>query len=109
MPHRLRPRAQRFSLRMPILFRLVGEAKWQQGLTANISRTGVLFTSTMTMKAQTALEMKLVFPAEIVGQDAGRVLCRGEVVRADAATPQDPQATVAAAIGSFRMLPSGRQ
>ncbi len=91
------------------MFRRAGESKWQQGLTANVSRTGVLFTSATPMQAQTALEMKLVFPAEIVGQAAGRVLCRGEVVRADAPSLQNPQSTLAAAIGSFRMLPGKRE
>ena len=89
-----------------MMFRRVGEeGEWQQGLTANVSRTGVLFQTQTTMKPHTALEMRLVFPAEIVGQAAGQVVCRGEVVRADSPTLQEPQSTLAATIGSFRMLP----
>jgi len=88
-----------------MMFRRVGEAEWQQGLTANVSRTGVLFTTQTTMKPHTALEMRMVFPAEIVGQGAGQVVCRGEVVRAESSILQEPQSALAATIGSFRMLP----
>jgi hypothetical protein len=95
---------------MPMMFRPVGESEWQQGQTANVSRTGVLFTTQTTMKPHTALEMKLVFPAEIVGQAAGQVVCRGEVIRAESSSPlQEPQSALAATIGSFRMLPGEGQ
>ena len=88
-----------------MMFRRVGEeGEWQQGLTANVSRTGVLFTTQTTMQPHTALEMRLVFPAEIVGQAAGQVVCRGEVIRSETSLLQEPQA-LAATIGSFRMLP----
>ena len=87
-----------------MMFRQVGDTEWQQGLTANVSRTGVLFTTQTTMKPHTALEMRLVFPAEIVGQAAGQVVCRGEVIRSEASPLQEPRA-LAATIGSFRMLP----
>ncbi len=90
-------------------FRQVGDTEWQQGQTANVSRTGVLFTTQTTMKPHTALEMKLAFPAEIVGQGAGQVVCRGEVIRAESSPLQEPQSALAATIGSFRMLPGEGQ
>ena len=91
-----------------MMFRPVWATEWQQGQTANVSRTGVLFTAQTTMQPHTALEMKLVFPAEIVGPGAGQVVCRGEVIRAEATPLQGPPA-VAATIGSFRMLPGEGQ
>ena len=36
-------RAPRFSLRLPIRYRTVGEPAWHDGTTENISRSGVLF------------------------------------------------------------------
>lgn len=92
-----------------MMFRRVGESEWQQGQTANVSRTGVLFTTQTTMQPHTALEMKLVFPAELVGQAAGQVVCRGEVIRAESSPLQAPQSALAATIGSFRMLPGEGQ
>ncbi len=91
-----------------MMFRQVGDSEWQQAQTANVSRTGVLFTTQTTMKPHTALEMKLVFPAELVGPSAGQVVCRGEVIRAESSPLQGPQA-LAARIGSFRMLPGEGQ
>ncbi len=87
-----------------MMFRRVGDTEWQQGLTANVSRTGVLFTTQTTMQPHTALEMRMMFPAEIVGKGGGQVVCRGEVIRAESSVLREPQA-LAATIGSFRMLP----
>ncbi len=87
-----------------MMFRRVGETEWQQGQTANVSRTGILFTTQTTMQPHTALEMKLMFPAELVGRTAGQVVCRGEVIRSESSVLREPQA-LAATIGSFRMLP----
>ena len=61
------------------------------------------------MQPHTALEMRMLFPVEVVGQAAGQVVCRGEVVRAVSPTPQEPWPTIAAAIESFRMLPGEGQ
>ena len=105
MPPKARPRAQRFSLQMPMSFRPLGESEWRDALTANVSRTGVLFLTESTLAPETKLEMKLTLPASIAGQAAGEILCRGEVVRALAADPLHPQPAVAATIGSFKLSP----
>jgi hypothetical protein len=81
-PKRLVPRAPRFALKMPVLFRPVGTDEWRQGLTENVSRSGVLFRTAEAIHPRTPLEIKLVLPLEIGGQAAANVHCRGEVVRA---------------------------
>jgi hypothetical protein len=107
MPQALRPRAQRFSLQMPMSFRVLGESEWRDALTANVSRTGVLFLTESNLAPDTKLEMKLTLPASIAGQAAGEVLARGRVVRTLAGDPLRPQPAVAATIGSFKLAPQG--
>jgi hypothetical protein len=91
---------------MPIKFRAVGEEKWQAGVTANISRTGVFFHTQTMLRPNTVLEMRFAFPAEIMGRAAGQVICGGQIVRSQSASPENPQPALAVTIGTFRMLPS---
>lgn len=75
------PRAQRFTLQMPVRYRRPGENSWHIGTTENISRSGVLFRADDVLEPYTQLEINLVLPVEIAGLAAAEVVCRGEVVR----------------------------
>ncbi len=75
-------RARRFNLHLPLRYRLVGEQRWLQGTTENISRSGLLFQAEEMLQPSAQLEINLVLPAEIAGLAATEVVCRGEVVRA---------------------------
>ncbi len=74
-------RAQRFQLHLPLRYRRLGETKWHQGETQNISRSGMLFEADEVLQPAAQLEINLVLPAEIAGLSATEVVCRGEVVR----------------------------
>jgi hypothetical protein len=74
-------RAQRFNLRLPLRYRLLGEDGWREGTTENISRSGMLFQAEESIANNAQLEINLVLPAEIAGLSAAEVVCRGEVVR----------------------------
>jgi len=74
-------RAQRFSLHLPLKYRLVGEPNWHQGTTENISRSGLLFEAEEMISPNAQLEINLVLPVEIAGLTAAEVVCRGQVVR----------------------------
>lgn len=74
-------RAQRFSLNLPLRYRLLGEETWKQGTTENISRSGMLFRAEEMLQPSAQLEINLVLPAEIAGLSAAEVVCRGEIVR----------------------------
>jgi hypothetical protein len=74
-------RAQRFSLHIPLKYRLLGEGVWRTGTTENISRSGVLFRAEALIQPKAQLEMNLVLPPEITGLSTAEVVCRGEVVR----------------------------
>jgi PAS domain S-box-containing protein len=75
-------RARRFNLHLPLRYRLVGDQRWLEGTTENISRSGLLFQAEEMLQPSAQLEINLVLPAEIAGLAATEVVCRGEVVRA---------------------------
>jgi CheY-like chemotaxis protein len=77
-------RAQRFNLHLPLRYRRLGEQGWRKGTTENISRTGLLFHAEEALQPSAQLEINLVLPVEIAGLSATEVVCRGEVVRAEA-------------------------
>ncbi len=74
-------RAQRFKLNLPVRYRLLGEDRWRQGTTENISRSGLLFRVDQLLEPTSQVEISLVLPPEIAGLSAAEVVCRGEVVR----------------------------
>ena len=77
----MKVRAPRYSLPIPILFRLEGEAVWELGTVENMSGSGVLFHAKSWLAADTALEVRLPVPC---GADRIPILlsCRADVVRA---------------------------
>ena len=91
-------RAQRFNLQLPVKYRLLGQDKWREGTTENISRSGMLFRAEEMIPANAQLEISLVLPAEIAGLSKAEVVCRGEIVRAMAPDHSTMHAAVAAKI-----------
>jgi hypothetical protein len=73
-------RACRFTLQMPVRYRLGGERGWRHGKTENVSRSGVLFRSQSAAEAGASLELCLILPALSSGT-AAQVICRGVVAR----------------------------
>jgi PAS domain S-box-containing protein len=74
-------RAQRFHMQLPLRYRRLGEQKWHDGTTENISRSGLLFQADEMLQPSVQLEINLVLPAEIAGLSSTEVVCRGEIVR----------------------------
>ena len=74
-------RAHRFSLHLPVRYRLIGEKFWHRGTTENISRSGLLFSANDFLEPHAKLEINLILPEEVTGSPSAEVLCRGEVVR----------------------------
>jgi hypothetical protein len=91
-------RARRFNLHLPLRYRLLGEQRWLQGTTENISRSGLLFQAEEMLQPNAQLEINLVLPAEIAGLAATEVVCRGEVVRAIGTPGQGVSPALAAKI-----------
>ena len=97
------PRAHRYELSAPVLYRQVGEGDWNTGRTVNASRTGVLFTECSRVP-QAAAEVEFVLMLSGLGHPGeSRVQCQGRVVRLSGG-PSDAAVAVAVTIESYRFL-----
>ena len=100
----IKTRAPRFSLRLPIRYRTVGEPRWHDGITENISRSGVLFQAESELLVDTAIEMRVVLPvAGEVERSLPEILCQGHVVRTIIDRQQARRPALAAAITDYRI------
>lgn len=97
-------RAPRLSVRLPLRYRLPGEARWSQGTTENVSRSGVLFHAEQALQPRSELEINLILPIEIEGIGGAEVLCRGEVVRIVEPQQADLSPALAARFLEYRLL-----
>jgi PilZ domain len=78
-------RARRFPLTLPIRCRRAGEAGWIDGLTINISSSGVLFRTSEPLDVNTQIEMRIVL-GESPARN-GELRCDGHVVRIESIDP----------------------
>jgi hypothetical protein len=78
------PRERRLRHEVPLLFRVKGTEEWSEGKTENISRSGVLFRSPLSLEAHTKLELKFEMPKELTGESSAEVVCQASVRRVTA-------------------------
>ncbi len=97
-------RSPRFPIEIPIRYRRVSEPVWHEGVTENVSRSGVLFHSSFALKARAKVQLDFALPLEVLGHVAGRVTCRGCVVRVENGTG----IRVAATISDYRFVSPGK-
>ena len=90
---------------MPVQFRLPGDAEWRHGLIENISRSGVLFQTDLTVGANTPLEMRMALPVSLAGHVGASVYCQAQVVRVLDPIGQRPRPVLAVTINEYRLLP----
>ena len=103
------PRERRLRHRVAVQFRISSNYVWTDGMTENISRTGLLFRSPKLVEVGSSIELDFEMPQEITGELHTRVLCEGKVVRVEAIpvtrTNKQPSFIVACAIGRYNFLP----
>jgi hypothetical protein len=75
------PRADRVSLRIPILYRRMGEADWFPSRVFNISESGVLFGPT-ELQPGASVEVLLSPPLQVGSLAPGKQVCAADVMRA---------------------------
>jgi hypothetical protein len=94
-------RAPRFALQLPVRYRRVGETRWHEGRTENISRSGILIWTDQPPTVDTLLEMSFVLP---VGGTPPGIVCRGRIVRT--VLPRAPHGLpgLAARISTYRFV-----
>src|SRR5579859_7166166 len=74
-------RANRHNVETTIRFRVRGEQEWREGMTGNISLSGLLFRSDHVLKPSTPIDMKLELPPELHGAEGVEMVRRGVIVR----------------------------
>jgi hypothetical protein len=94
-------RARRFAFDLPLQYRALGEKRWHEGRTENISRSGVLFRTEDVLDLDTEVEMTFVLPAIPA---APAIVCRGRVVRTVLPGGDGRQPQLAATISRYRFL-----
>ena len=98
-----RPRAARYELSAPLVYRSVGEAHWLTGRTENISRSGVLFEAALpALPAETRIEFVVKLPGA-QGPGGAWVQCQGRVARHGGA-PAEGGCAMAATIDAYELL-----
>ena len=104
------PRDRRLRHRVAVQFRISSNYVWIDGITENISRSGLLFRSPKLIEVGSALELDFDMPLEITGEGAARVICEGKVVRVEAVPPsrtnKQPTFLVACAIKEYKFAPA---
>jgi PilZ domain-containing protein len=103
------PRERRLQHRVAVQFRTSSKYVWIDGMTENISRSGLLFRSPKAIEAGAAIELDFDMPQEITGEGSARVLCEGKVVRVEAVpltrSNKQPTFLVACSIKQYNFLP----
>jgi PilZ domain len=90
-------RAPRFPLELPIRCRRAGEDDWIDGVTINISRSGVLFRTSAPLDVDTTVEMRIALRG--LSAQTGELRCDGRIVRIASADPTTP--SMAAAFSGY--------
>lgn len=101
-------RAPRFSLQLPVHYRPLGGSAWSDGITENISRSGVLFRTATILEINTPIEMRVVLPIGTSPERFTEVVCTGRVLRTVGVSGADARPGLAAAITDYRLEPPER-
>lgn len=97
-------RAPRFPVQMIIRLRSVHETAWHEGLTENVSRSGILLRCDLALAPDTRVEVGLVLPVEAPGRPVAEVECRGFVARVDPPTDEGAESRLAVSISDYRFV-----
>jgi hypothetical protein len=101
-------RARRFAAELRCRYRETGTRVWYEGLTANISVSGVLFRAEHVLQPETEIEMVVTLPAILPGVNAPEIRCRGLIVRKQSGTAVENTPLLAASIARCRVVRGSR-
>jgi hypothetical protein len=97
-------RPRRLTLQTPVRYRTKGLGIWHEGITENLSHSGVLLHGPQKLSECTLVELILEMPEQISGQKDSMVLCQGRIVR-HAEVQESKFTGMAASILDYRFLP----
>ena len=97
-------RARRFALHLPVYFRQANSSTWLEGVTENISYTGVLFRSSYSLVPETVVELRLQLAVGTQQRRPAEIRCKGAVVRVEERSNLEAPTAVAVAIKDYRIV-----
>ena len=95
-------RAERIAYEGLLSFRPIGQLDWAQGMTVNISPSGVLFRANQPVAVNKVLQMTYVLPTQMPGKDGDVVCCKGLIVRTSPPTANDRQTHMGAKVLDYQ-------
>ena len=95
------PRALRFRARLTMCYRTRGTFDWHDGVTDNLSRSGVLFRSIYSQEPKTPIDMFLTLPTATAEGSVPRLRCQGTIVRVQPPETAGMLPRVAAAVDTY--------
>jgi len=102
--HHTIERARRFALQLPVYFRQPQSPMWMEGMTENISYTGVLFRSTHPLVPKTTLELRVQLAVGANLDPPPEIRCRGAVVRVEQGNGSQGKIAMAVSISDYRIV-----
>ncbi len=100
------PRALRFRARLPLRYRTAREFEWHDGVTENISRSGLLFQSSSPLAPKMSVDIFLPVPGGEDEESTRRLRCHGDIVRVLAPVSPEILPSVAAAVDEYVLAAS---
>ena len=102
-------RALRYNLQLAVRFRPAGGTTWSDGVTQNVSRSGVLFRAADALDTNTPVELRLALPIGSSPDAFSEVICSGRIVRTVAPSPSDSRPGIAVAIAHYELVPGSHK
>ncbi len=88
----LTTRAARYRLKAPLRYRRSGHFGWRNGLTINMSKSGILFSGEVALPPETAVELSISLPQKDTNEPKV-VAISGVIIRHTDHEPADPKHT----------------
>jgi hypothetical protein len=92
---------KRYPIQTAVRFR-GADGRWHSGVTESVSKSGILLRADESPEPDTPIELELELPQLRGEETAGRVICRGRVVRIDTMCDQPRPGIVAATIAQYQ-------
>lgn len=102
-----RSRAQRYPLETTLRYRVTGQDNWLEGMTEDISQSGVLFRTESVLPTGTFVEMNLMLPALISGEAPAELNCHATIVRTVRPSGTGGSSRIAAKVLHYRLQRGG--
>lgn len=97
-------RALRFPLRLPLKYRIYGDATWRTGEVVNISATGVLFQASAEARKGVRIDVSIDLPGRPHSMKGTRIVARGTIVRCFADEKSSPRLMISVGFTGTRHI-----